>query len=126
LHKVWTGSAPKNSAPKIVPIGIDDKQTHKGVYLKPSTKHMAFTDATDPDNDQLSYFWEIYPESQEKKEGGDTEDKPAALPSLILDGKTKALTFNTPSQEGPYRLYVTVYDGKNHVATANAPFFVKK
>jgi hypothetical protein len=54
------------------------------------------------------------------------EEKPAALIGLILDGKTKALTFKSPEEEGAYRLYVSVYDGKNHVATANAPFFVKK
>jgi hypothetical protein len=126
LQQLWTGKAPANSSPKIAPVGIDDKSTHKGVYLKPSTQHMAFTDAKDPDNDQLYYYWEIYKESEEKKEGGDMEEKPAALTGLILDGKTKALTFKSPEEEGAYRLYVSVYDGKNHVATANAPFFVKK
>ncbi|MGZ3898865.1 MAG: hypothetical protein ACXVNQ_00965, partial [Bacteroidia bacterium] len=98
----------------------------KGVYLQPSTNHMAYTDAMDPDNDQLNYYWEIYQESQEKKEGGDKEDKPVALTGLVLDGKTRALSFKAPEQEGAYRLFVSVYDGKNHVATANAPFYVKK
>jgi hypothetical protein len=87
---------------------------------------MAFTDAKDPDNDQLTYYWEIYPESQEKKEGGDKEEKPAALTGLFTDPKTKALSFKTPDKEGPYRIYAYAYDGKNHVATANAPFYVKK
>ncbi|MGZ3901136.1 MAG: glycoside hydrolase family 2 TIM barrel-domain containing protein, partial [Bacteroidia bacterium] len=34
LYTLWTGNKPKNGAPKIVPVGIDDKQTHKGVYLQ--------------------------------------------------------------------------------------------
>ncbi|MBA3664165.1 MAG: hypothetical protein H0W61_08160 [Bacteroidetes bacterium] len=126
LQQIWTGNAPKNSSPKIVPVGIDDKPTHKGVYLTPSTDHMAYTDATDPDNDQLYYYWEIYKESAEKKEGGDKEDKPEALTGLIINGKGKALSFKSPDKEGAYRLFVNVYDGHNHVATANAPFFVKK
>lgn len=126
LHKQWTGNERANRAPTIVPVGIDDLATHKGAYLKPGTQHMAYTDARDPDNDNLYYYWEIYHESTEKKEGGDMEDKPAAIPGLITNAKTKALSFKSPDKEGAYRLFVTVYDGNNHIATANAPFFVKK
>lgn len=126
LQREWTGKERSNRAPSITPIGIDNLATHKGVYLKPSSKHMAYTDAKDPDNDGLYYYWEIYPESTEKKEGGDAEAKPIPLPELILDGKSKALSFKAPEKEGPYRIFVTAYDGKNHIATANAPFYVKK
>jgi hypothetical protein len=126
LYKQWNGSDPSNRAPQIVPVGIDDQQTHKGVYVKPGSAHVAYTDAKDPDGDQLYYYWEIYPESREKKEGGDTEAKPAALTGLLADPRAKHPSFKAPSQEGPYRIYVNVYDGKNHVATANAPFYVKK
>lgn len=126
LHNVWTGKDRLNRVPTIVPIGIDDLPTHKGVYLKPSTQHMAYTDAKDIDDDKLYYYWEIYNESAEKKEGGDLEAKPEALTNLITNGQGKALSFKTPQKEGPYRLFVTVYDGNNHIATANAPFYVKK
>jgi hypothetical protein len=126
LYKEWNKKEPENNAPAIMPVGIDNLLTHKGAYLKPSTQHFAYTDAKDKDGDPLYYFWEIYHESKEQKEGGDLEAKPQALKDLILDGKTKTLSFKAPSEEGPYRLFVTVYDGKNHIATANAPFFVKK
>ncbi len=127
LYKQWKGEAPKNSAPEIVPIGIDDQQTHKGIYLKPGTMHMAYTNATDIDKDTLFYHWEIYHESKEKKEGGDTEEKPAALWELIANRKTaKQCSFKAPEKEGAYRIFVTVYDSYNHAATANAPFYVKK
>lgn len=126
LCKEWTGKERSNRAPTILPIGIDNFQTHKGVYLKPSSQHMAYTDAKDADGDKLYYYWEIYHESTEKKEGGDMEAKPKAITDLITNGKDKSLSFKTPAKEGPYRLYVTVYDGNNHIATANAPFYVKK
>jgi hypothetical protein len=109
----------------ILPIGIDDKSIHKGVYLLPGSPHMAYTDATDPDNDPLVYKWEIYYESTEKKEGGDTEKKPAAINDLIVNGNGRALTFKAPVKKGAYRLFVYVFDGHNNVATANAPFFVR-
>ncbi len=126
LENEWKGKFPENTAPTIVPVGIDNKLTHKGVYLSPGTTHHAYTAAEDPDDDTLYYYWEIFPESQEKKEGGDPEVKPPLLTGLIIDGKGKELTFKTPEKEGPYRLYAYVYDAHKHVATANAPFYVRK
>jgi hypothetical protein len=126
LHEMWTGKERINKAPVIQPIGIDNLLTYKGIYLKPSSQHTAYTDAKDPENDQLYYYWEIYHESKEKKEGGDVEAKPKALNDLLIKNNGKSLSFKAPEQEGPYRLFVVVYDGKNHIATANAPFFVKK
>lgn len=126
LQKEWTGKEPSNRAPSITPIGIDNLLMHKGIYIKPSSQHKAFTEAKDKDGDQLYYLWEIYHESNEKKEGGDLEMKPRALKALIIDGSGKTLTFKAPEEEGPYRLFVTVYDGNNHIATANTPFYVRK
>lgn len=126
MQEAWSGKTPANRAPLIVPIGIDDKKVQSGIYLNPGSAHMAYTDANDPDNDQLFYMWEIYPESKEKKEGGDKEDKPPLIEGLIIDGKSKHLSFNAPEKEGAYRLFVYVFDGNKNAATANAPFYVKK
>jgi hypothetical protein len=125
LQKCWGSDSVSNKAPLILPIGIDDKKIHKGVYLLPGTFHMAYTDCTDPENDPLTYKWEIYYESTEKKEGGDLEEKPSSINDLIIDGSSRALSFMAPKKKGAYRLFVNVFDGKNNVATANAPFFVK-
>lgn len=125
LQNEWRGKGTMNKAPLIAPIGIDDKTIQSGVYLTPGSNHLAFTDAKDPDHDSLIYKWEIYYESTEKKEGGDKEDKPEALSGLILNGEGRQLSFNAPEKEGPYRLFVYVFDNNNNVATANAPFYVK-
>lgn len=125
LQKHWKGSSPSNKSPLILPIGIDDKKVTEGVYLSPGTSHMAYTDCSDPENDPLVYKWEIFHESQEKKEGGDLENKPAAIDGLIIKGTSRELSFKAPEQEGAYRLFVYVFDGKENVATANAPFYVK-
>jgi hypothetical protein len=126
LQQCWNGKPAENKAPLILPLGIDDKKTHEGVYLPPGSVHHAYTDCSDPDGETTYYYWEILNESQEKKEGGDKEDKPAALSGLIIDGKGKTLSFKAPEKEGAYRLYVYAYDSHNNVATANAPFYVKK
>jgi hypothetical protein len=126
LHKEWKGKERSNRSPAIWPIGIDDKVVSKAVYFEPASSHSAYIDSKDPDGDKLYYSWEIYPESTEKKEGGDTESKPKLLLGLFQDGKQRTLSFKVPQKEGAYRLFVTVYDDHNHMATANLPFYVKK
>jgi len=126
LYKEWNGKERPNSAPTVKPIGIDDMLTHKGIYLKPSSQHMAYTEASDINKDKLYYYWDIYPESQEKKEGGDKEAKPKPILNLVLENKGPSVSFKAPEKEGPYRLFLSVFDGNNHIATANAPFYVKK
>ena len=34
------------------------------------------------------------------------------------------LTFRTPAIEGPYRIFVFIYDQKGNFATTNTPFYV--
>lgn len=125
LQKHWAPGVVSNKAPLIVPVGIDDKETHKGVYIAPGSLHMAYTDCSDPENDSLIYKWEIYHESSETKEGGDPEEKPSAINNLIIEGSSRALSFKAPEKKGPYRLFVYVFDGHSNVATANAPFYVR-
>jgi len=126
LHKEWKGKERVNRAPSIQPIGIDDKAVTQAIYFQPASEHSAYVEVKDPDGDKIFYHWEIYPESTEKKEGGDTEAKPKLLMGLFQNGKQKTLSFKVPQKEGPYRLFVTAYDDHNHMATANLPFYVKR
>lgn len=125
LQKNWNTTVPSNKAPSIIPLVIDNQNAVEGIYLLPGSSYMAYTNCSDPENDPLSYKWEIYYESQEKKEGGDKEEKPGAISNLIIEENDKTLLFKAPEKEGPYRLFVYVFDGKNNVATANTPFYVK-
>lgn len=125
LQKVWTGKGPGNSAPQITAIRLDEKVFQYGEYFKPGSNHTAEIKANDPDNDVLTYKWEIYHESKETKEGGDPEAKPSIVNGLIINGKGNQLSFKVPQTEGAYRLFVFAFDGKNNVATANAPFYVR-
>jgi hypothetical protein len=126
LRKCWTGKFPSNRSPSIEPLVIDNFNASKGIYLKPGTDHKASTKAKDPEGDELTYKWEIYLETMEKKQGGDRETNPVLIDGLITEEKGKELSFRAPDREGPFRLFVYAFDGNNHVATANVPFYVKK
>jgi hypothetical protein len=81
--------------------------------------------ATDPNNDRLTYKWEVLPEGRNFGRGGDREDRPASLSGLVQAPYQPQTTLQAPAGQGPYRLFVYVYDGRNKVATANIPFLVE-
>ncbi len=82
--------------------------------------------AIDPDNDKISYRWELMPEPAQLSTGGDFEARPSAIEGLLTQGENGNAIFKAPDKEGAYRLFVYVMDGNNNVATANIPFYVRK
>ena len=87
-------------------------------------KYAAAVAVSDPDDDKLSFKWLIIPESTDIRSGGDAEKAPQAISGLFLKKNGKQATFRAPSEEGAYRLFIFVYDGKKHYAYANQTFYV--
>ncbi|WP_345890379.1 glycoside hydrolase family 2 TIM barrel-domain containing protein [Rufibacter aurantiacus] len=126
MHHLWSGKWPQNRAPHLTYLHLDGKKATDNVYLKPNQSYLIQTEVTDPDRDALTYRWELLSESTDLKEGGDAESRPGAIPGIVQDQGKGQAQVKAPEKEGAYRLFVYAYDGKNNVATANIPFFVKK
>lgn len=126
MQYLWSGNWPKNQAPHLYSLQLNNKKAIENVYLKPGTNYEGLTVAVDPDNDQLSYRWELLDEATQLGDGGDYEPRPKVVEGLITPGKAGKIILKTPVKEGAYRLFVYVTDGNNNVATANLPFYVKK
>jgi hypothetical protein len=125
LQYFWAGTSPRNWCPRIQSFYVKGVNT-ADVFLDDSTRYEATLDAFDPDNDSLFARWEIREEGiYAGKVGGEKEAEPLVVSqSNGLQPCTSTLSFVTPSTEGPFRLYVFVYDNRQHVATANIPFYV--
>ena len=126
MQYLWSGSWPKNKAPHLYSMQVNGKKSLDNIYLEPNTNNNIKVVATDPDNDKISYRWELMPEPAQLSTGGDFEARPAAIEGLITPGENGNAIFKAPDKEGAYRLFVYVLDGNNNVATANVPFYVKK
>jgi hypothetical protein len=124
MQYLWTGAYPENKAPHIYAFSLDDKKAVNSIQLKAGTKYKALVDAIDPDNDKLSYHYEILPEATNVGEGGDHEDRPESITLALEDLNKDQLNITAPVKNGAYRLFVYVNDGNNNVATANIPFYV--
>jgi hypothetical protein len=124
MHYLWTGSWPTNRCPRLEGIWLDGKTAYQSVRLKTGQTYTAKVQASDPDQDLLTYSWEVMEESGERTMGGDVESVPRRLSGLIEDSKKSEITLKPPTQPGAYRLFVYVFDGKGHAAHANIPFYV--
>ncbi len=116
----WTGKWPANRAPSIARLDISSLDRR----LAPGAAFTAELEASDPDGDALTTRWEVRSEITDRKTGGDAEAAPSAHPEAFVESKGLHGSFRAPMTPGAYRVFVYVYDGKGHAATANLPFLV--
>lgn len=124
MQYLWTGAYPKNKAPHIYAFQLDGKMAINSIQLKAGDTYEAMLDAVDPDNDPLSYRFEILPEATKVGEGGDYEERPSAVQAGLKTLENGKVKMTAPTQKGAYRLFVYVSDGHQNVGTANIPFYV--
>lgn len=124
MEYVWTGNWPQNKSPQIAGITMDRFPAKKSIVVAPNSLHRLSAPATDPEGDPLMYEWVLMYESTNKLAGGDPEAKPKEIKGRITAEHPGSATIVAPSIIGAYRVYVYIYDGNNHAATANFPFYV--
>jgi hypothetical protein len=124
MHYMWTGKKPKNSAPVVDSLNIASFVRYQQIVVDRGSVQPARVTVHDPDNDKLTYKWEIRPEAKYASYAGQGEVVPQPLPDLVK-GESDQISFNPPSEPGAYRLFVYVYDGKGHFSTGNLPFYVR-
>ncbi len=117
----WSGQWPANRAPVLTQLEMSAKDQ----TLTPGAAFTADATAADPDGDALMTRWEVRSEISDRKTGGDPEAPPFAHPEAFIESKGLHGQFRAPEIPGAYRLFVYIYDGKGHAATANIPFLVR-
>ena len=123
LHSIWTGTWPDNRTPRVKSIRLDGRSYKESVVLEAGKSYDAVFDVVDDDGDPLTYHWEVKPESESQKSGGDREERLPNLDGLLSDPAARETTI-TVSSPGKYRLFAYAYDGQDHAAHANIPFLV--
>lgn len=123
LHYLWIGAWPDKRSPQVRAITLDGKDPKASVVLSPGARVEARIEVVDPDNDSLTYHWELKRESDATQVGGDHEESIANLDGLI-ENTGAANTFLAVPEPGKYRLFAYAYDGEGHAAHANIPFQV--
>lgn len=126
LQYLWRGDWPANRSPQIRGAWLDGKTAGENVRLQSGRTYAARISSSDPDDDPLTYSWEVLEESAAKTAGGDFEAKPALLSGLIQDVKTNGVILTAPDRPGAYRLFAYAHDGRGNAAHVNIPFWVNR
>ncbi len=126
LADSWRGSPAEHQSVKIKYMMIDNMGARDNIILSPGSRHMArLLLAPGQSPDSLRYSWEIMKEDWVN--WGHTWNyfkKPTAEQSLIADSTLQNAPFICPAKEGPYRIFINVYNNKGYCTTANTPFYV--
>src|SRR5690606_9540746 len=125
MQYLWSGNWPENRAPHLKSLTLDGKQASDFPVVEPGKNYVISASVIDPEGDKLVARWELLEESTDLKEGGDREERPAALSGSVAKENAMQTSLKAPDRAGAYRLFVYVTDGDNNVATANIPFYVK-
>ncbi|HMA99429.1 MAG TPA: hypothetical protein VKS21_00445 [Spirochaetota bacterium] len=125
MEAVWTGEVPDNRAPRVGWIEIKGFPGQKSCYLEKDTEYTVNVAVKEFENEAMDFFWEVYEESRATSVGGDREVKPDKMDIKFKIHDNGRMVFRTPSQKGPYRLFLQVSDPHDHIGYANYPFYVK-
>jgi hypothetical protein len=123
LKGAWTGKEVENWAPQIEALIIEGFRDVDNIYLLSDSTYRAKIYTSDPENDNLTFKWEIRHEESNFYESGKFK---YSLEHLIQSDSSDYISFNAPDEIGGYRLFVFVYDGNNNFASHNIPFYVIK
>ncbi len=120
MTELWSGSIPKDLAPTVEPLVIENKSR-----LDPGAPVRVRAVIADPEGEAIRVRWVLRRESGDYATGGDFRPMPLEIEGAVLEGRTDGARIRMPVDPGPYRLYVYAYDMAGNAATANVPLLVK-
>lgn len=107
-----------NRPPLIENMLLNSQKSWSDIIIEPNTICKAKVEYKA--SDSLDIHWEIVKEGW-NVEPGKKEIKPT---TYALTKGLEKITFKAPENEGPYRLFVYLYDTNQNFTTANIPFYV--
>ncbi|MFY0690089.1 MAG: hypothetical protein JXQ90_23150 [Cyclobacteriaceae bacterium] len=124
LTKYWSGKDPVNLAPEIKSLTLDGMIATDNITLSPKQEVVASLQASDANQDELTYQWFVLTEVKNRSQGGAFEKEPDEVKLDITSEQPGILQFAVPDTPSEYRLFCYAFDGKGKVATANIPFLI--
>lgn len=126
MQYLWTGKQAMMHAPSVKFMLLNDKGARDNILLKPNTIANGKLYFNNADTAKLTYKWELLPEDWYKINGIFSRKKPKEIKGAITANSGTSISFKVPANEGPYRLYVYIYNNNGCYATSNTPFYVVK
>ena len=124
LKSLWTGLGDENREIGLDYMLIDGLGAPSSIILAPSTLTKAELVLKEIVDDSLKISWELYPDFCRLEGISEEIEQPKKITSGITSKNEFSIMFETPMEEGPYRLYAYLENQDGFVATCNTPFYV--
>ena len=126
LNDYWKNTVTIHKSPNLKYMLIDSLGAKDNIIIKRGSVHKASILLNKiQSQDSLIYSWQIIKEDWQN--WGRTYDnfkKPMVEHNLLSDSSKQYTSFTAPLKEGPYRVFVTVYNLNGYCATANTTIYV--
>lgn len=124
LYDCWNDTMTIHKAVQLKYLLVDRQGARDNIIFSPGSVHNAEVLLVDSFSERhLRYCWEVIKDDWWGNFVRKWE-KPAVEPGAVMDTASAVVRFRAPGKEGPYRIFVTVFDERGFCATANIPFYV--
>lgn len=124
MQWLWTGKKTNEKYPDIKYMLLNEKGARDNIMLDASAIASAEVLMFSHSEKIKTISWNIYREDWYRKNNENSTQKLKPLKNLIQFENSLKVSFTAPSEEGPYRLFATIYDENGHFASCNTPFYV--
>lgn len=125
MQYLWRGKWPEHQAPNINYMLVDGKGARDNLIYRPNTVINAKVWMKDTTlNKELRFEWYVQPEDWFMVHNFYNQKPRQSIDSLFVSQKSESAVLHVPATEGPYRLYVNIYNPNGYFATCNTPFYV--
>ena len=128
MQYLWTGKWPAHRAPVIdgtIVVKSQDAETSQDI-VSPGARIVCSIKAGDPDNDPITFRWELRPDvANNRSTGGDFEPSAAPIAGAVERQDGQSAVLRIPEKAGDYRIFVYVENQYKGAATANLPIEAK-
>jgi hypothetical protein len=124
MRGLWTGQPSPAIYPEIKYMLLNGQGARDNVLLNRSVPASAEVLLSKGHDRIRSIRWQVFREDWYHKNRTNNTRKLKPVAAAESSGQNLRLTFSTPQQEGPYRIFATIYDDEGNFASCNTPFYV--
>lgn len=124
MQGLWTGKASRVVYPEVKYMLLNGQGARDNILLNPSVPASAEVLLFKGHDRIRSIRWQVFREDWYRENQVNSTRKLIPVTATESSGQNLRLTFPTPPQEGPYRIFATIYDDEGNFASCNTPFYV--
>ncbi len=124
MKSLWTGKAYKHEFPTVKTMLLNSKRAKDNILLTANAPATAEVLLDSLGGEIKTIKWQLFKEDWLRINNQANTKKLTPLSQLNKNSTELKVIFTAPKEEGPYRIFATIYNTQGNFATCNIPFYV--